>query len=253
YRGSYETVKRFVRPLRAAEQATERATVRFETPPGQQSQIDWGQAQIHFRHRPVILHVFILTLGYSRRSFHDPCLGATLSQFLPGRTFVDEQDLREQLDQWQREIADARIHGTTHERPTDRFAREQSALVATAGQPGFRLEASQPRRVAEDYLVSFETNRYSVPFTLIGQTVEVTRRAGQLHITHRGTLVAEHEEVRGKYQVRVRPEHGPGAIARTARRAMSSLPSERPRAAVPEGESRDLAIYEALGAPAVTA
>ena len=330
YRGSYETVKRFVRPLRAAEQAAERATVRFETPPGQQSQIDWGQAQIHFRHRPVILHVFILTLGYSRRSFHEPCLGETLSQFLdaherafdyfgghtrehlydrprtvcqpggdgrviwnatfkqfadywgfephlcrayraqtkgkvesgvkylkgnflPGRTFVDEQDLREQLDQWQREIADARIHGTTHERPTDRFAREQSALVATAGQPGFRLEASQPRRVAEDYLVSFETNRYSVPFTLIGQTVEVTRRAGQLHITHRGTLVAEHEEVPGKYQVRVRPEHGPGAIARTARRVMSSLPSERQRAAVPEVEIRDLAIYEALGAPAVTA
>jgi len=30
--------------------------------------------------------------------------------------------------------------------------------------------------VAEDYLVSFETNRYSVPFTLIGQPVEVLRR-----------------------------------------------------------------------------
>jgi len=82
YRGSYETVKRFVRPLRTAEQAAERATVRFETPPGQQSQIDWGQARIHFRSRPVILHVFILTLGYSRRSFHEPCVGETLSQFL---------------------------------------------------------------------------------------------------------------------------------------------------------------------------
>jgi transposase len=66
-------VKRFVRPLRAVEQAAERATVRFETPPGQQSQIDWGQARIYFRSRPVALHVFILTLGYSRRSFHEPC------------------------------------------------------------------------------------------------------------------------------------------------------------------------------------
>ena len=82
YRGSYETVKRFVRPLRAVEQAAERATVRFETAPGQQSQIDWGQARVHFRSRPVVLHVFILTLGYSRRSFHEPCLGETLSQFL---------------------------------------------------------------------------------------------------------------------------------------------------------------------------
>jgi transposase len=64
YRGSYETVKRFVRPLRAAEQAAERATVRFETPPGHQSQIDWGQARIYFRSQPVILHVFILTASH---------------------------------------------------------------------------------------------------------------------------------------------------------------------------------------------
>ena len=325
YRGSYETVKRFVRPLRAVEVAAERATVRFETPPGQQSQIDWGQARVYFRSRPVALHVFILTLGYSRRSFHEPCLGETLSQFLdaherafdyfgghtrehlydrprtvcqpggdgriiwnatfkqfadywgfephlcrayraqtkgkvesgvkyfkgnflPGRTFVDEQDLREQLGQWQRDIADVRIHGTTHERPADRFARERSHLIATAGQPAFRLEASQPRRVAEDYLVSFETNRYSVPFTLIGQTVEVTRRGGRLQITHRGTLVAEHEELTGKYQLRIRPDHGPGAIARTARRIASSLPTAPGLATVPEVEIRDLAIYEALGA-----
>jgi transposase len=221
YRGSYETVKRFVRPLRAAEQAAERATVRFETPPGHQSQIDWGQARIHFGSRPVILHVFILTLGYSRRSFHEPCLGETLSQFLdaherafdyfgghtrehlydrprtvcqpggdgrvvwnatftqfadywgfephlcrayraqtkgkvesgvkyfkgnflPGRTFVDEQDLREQLGGWQLDIADVRIHGTTHERPTDRFARERSALIATAGQPASGSRRASP-------------------------------------------------------------------------------------------------------------
>jgi len=100
--------------------------------------------------------------------------------------------------------------------------------------------------------VSFETNRYSVPFTLIGQTVEVTRRGGRLHITHRGGLVAEHEELAGKHQLRIRPEHGPGAIARTARRVAASLPSERGRPALPEVEIRDLAIYEALGAAAVT-
>ena len=49
------------------------------------------------------------------------------------------------------------------------------STIATAGRSSFRLEASQPRRVADEYLVSFETNRYSVPFTLIGQTVEVTK------------------------------------------------------------------------------
>ena len=121
-------------------------------------------------------------------------------------------------------------------------------MIATAGQPGFRLEASQPRRVAEDYLVSFETNRYSVPFTLIGQTVEVTRRGGRLHVAHGGHLVAEHDELVGKYQMHILPEHGPGAIARTARRVRSSLFSASAgRGVLPDVEIRDLAIYERLG------
>lgn len=68
YHGGYDTVRRFVQPLRAVETLAERASVRFETPPGQQSQIDWGSARAHFRHQPVILHLFILNLGYSRLS-----------------------------------------------------------------------------------------------------------------------------------------------------------------------------------------
>jgi len=71
--------------------------------------------------------------------------------FLPGRTFVDDVDLDEQLRQWMTEIADQRIHGTTHERPIDRFVEEHRHLVDTAGHPSFRLEARQPRVVAEDY------------------------------------------------------------------------------------------------------
>src|SRR4030095_2454838 len=94
----------------------------------------------------------------------------------------DDVDLEEQLRQWMTEIADMRIHGTTHERPIDRFGTEQRHLLATAGHPSFRLEARQPRIVAEDYLVSFETNRYSVPFTLVGQSVEVLLRQGRRQI-----------------------------------------------------------------------
>ena len=60
FAGSYQTVKRFVRPLRAVETLADRATVRFETAPGHQSQIDWGAARVHFRHQPVLLHLFVL-------------------------------------------------------------------------------------------------------------------------------------------------------------------------------------------------
>jgi transposase len=324
YRGSYETVKLFVRPLRALGLAAERALIRFETPPGRQSQIDWGQARVPFRHTSTVRHVFVLTLGFSRRSYYQPCLTEALPQFLeaherafeyfgghtrehlydrprtvcqgtaegqvlwnstfrsfadywgfeprlcqpyraqtkgkvesgvkyfrrnflPGRTFVDDVDFDEQLRQWMTEIADQRIHGTTHERPIDRFVEEHRYLVDTAGHPSFRLEARLPRVVAEDYLVSFETNRYSVPFTLIGQAVEVLRGAGRIAIFHRGTVVAEHPELPGKYQLRILPEHGPGAIARTARRVRSTR-SAMGRASTPfaEVEVRDLAVYDLL-------
>jgi predicted DNA-binding protein (UPF0251 family) len=70
YTGSYETVKRFVAPLRDVQLQADRALLRFETPPGQQSQIDWGQATVPFRAGPTIVHVFVLTLGFSRRGFY---------------------------------------------------------------------------------------------------------------------------------------------------------------------------------------
>ena len=56
YRGSYDTVKSFVQPLRAHRLQAERATVRFETEPGHQSQIDRGQARVRLRTGPVVRH-----------------------------------------------------------------------------------------------------------------------------------------------------------------------------------------------------
>ena len=323
YTGSYQTVKRFVRPLRRAQQLADGTLTRYETPPGQQSQIDWGTATVRVGQQPRVLHVFVLTLGFSRRGFYQACPNETLSQFLdaherafeyfgghtrehlydrprtvcqgsdqgrilwnptfrafadywgfeprlcrpyraqtkgkvesgvryfkgnflPGREFVDDRHLHEQLAEWMATVADVRIHGTTHERPIDRFAREQATLLPTRGQPSFRLEAPLARVVADDWLVSIDTNRYSVPFTLVGQPVEVRRQRGLLRMLHRGALVAEHAELTGKHQVRILPEHSPGAIARTARQRHSTPPA--PRASVPPTvvEIRDLTIYDAV-------
>jgi transposase len=73
YAGSYDTVKRFVAPLRESQQAEELCQMRFETAPGKQSQIDWGQLGTHFRAQPVTLHLFVLTLGFSPAELL-PCL-----------------------------------------------------------------------------------------------------------------------------------------------------------------------------------
>ena len=93
------------------------------------------------------------------------------------------------MKEWTATVADVRVHGTTHERPVDRFSRERDALVPAPAGLAFRLEAPLTRVVATDYLVSVDTNRYSMPFTLIGQPVEVRRRDGQLEMRHRGQVV----------------------------------------------------------------
>jgi hypothetical protein len=37
---------------------------------------------VRFRQQPRILHVFVLTLGFSRRGFYQTCPNETLPQFL---------------------------------------------------------------------------------------------------------------------------------------------------------------------------
>src|SRR3712207_4797491 len=64
------TVERAVAPLRRELQAEARATVRFETPPGRQLQIDFGEARVPIKNEGrVKLHLFVATLGYSRRVY----------------------------------------------------------------------------------------------------------------------------------------------------------------------------------------
>lgn len=66
YTGSYEMVKRFVRPHREERDRLEEATMRFETPPGRQSQADWSTVQVAIAGKPTRAQVFVMTLGYSR-------------------------------------------------------------------------------------------------------------------------------------------------------------------------------------------
>ncbi len=66
---SLRTVERAVQPWRQLLEAEARATVRFETPPGRQLQIDFGTTAVRIGEEPVRVRLFVATLGYSRRAF----------------------------------------------------------------------------------------------------------------------------------------------------------------------------------------
>jgi transposase len=64
---SLRTVERAVKPYRQELAAEARATVRFETPPGRQMQIDFGERLVEIGGNRVRAYLFVATLGYSRR------------------------------------------------------------------------------------------------------------------------------------------------------------------------------------------
>jgi hypothetical protein len=169
--------------------------------------------------------------------------------FLPGRQFRDLEDFNDQLRTWLAEISDVRIHGTTHERPIERFGREAALLMRRPGHASFLQAQQRDRVVASDWLVSIESNRYSVPWQLIGKTVQVVRVGSQWQISHRGKAVVTHEVLAGKHQLSVLPEHGPGPAVRNARTRYAPPAATGIR---PDTESfdtvqvRDLSLYDEL-------
>ncbi|MCC6930470.1 MAG: transposase [Gemmatimonadaceae bacterium] len=83
YPGSAQQVLRFVRPLRVAARVA-KATVRFETPPGQQAQVDVGQVRVWIADVACTAHVFVCTLGYSRRCYAEAFAHERLAAVLAG-------------------------------------------------------------------------------------------------------------------------------------------------------------------------
>ncbi len=64
---SLRTLQRAVQPYRQALKAEALACVRFETPPGRQLQIDFGERLVEIGAVKVKAFVFVATLGHSRR------------------------------------------------------------------------------------------------------------------------------------------------------------------------------------------
>jgi transposase len=72
------------RPLRQERRAAALATVRFETPPGQQLQIDLGEKVVQVAGRPVTVYLVTAVLGNSRRLYVRASLAQRQDDWLEG-------------------------------------------------------------------------------------------------------------------------------------------------------------------------
>jgi transposase len=270
---SLRTVERALAHLRREALSQDRATIRFETPPGHQLQIDFGTVRVWIGDQHQQVHLFVATLGYSRRTyvvafeherqsawlqglegafghfggttrellldnaralveehdaqtrevrfnerFHAFCrywevipracapyrartkgkdersVGYVKRNAVAGHRFDSFEELQGHLQRWMRDVADVREHGTTGEAPIERFERDERAALRPLAKAPFLQVRELTRRVQTDACVELDTNRYSVPCRLIGESVSVLAADGQVRVLHAGQEVACHAE-----------------------------------------------------------
>lgn len=325
YEGGYTILKDLVRPLREEQKRIEEATIRFETGPGKQAQVDWGSTRIWLAGNPIRIHLFVMVLGYSRRIYVRSALREDLAslidcherafewfggltetilydnpkticlkrdfegkditwnpQFMDfaryhgfranlckpyrartkgkvesgvkyvkgnffrlyGRVFDSSEELNQKLESWTLEVADRRIHGTTHEKPSIRFNDER--LMTLEGKAPYRIEIPLTRIIPADGLVVFKTNRYSVPWAYVGKTALLEECGERLKIYADGELLADHPILAGKYRTNIIPGHYQGLLRPQAK--SDGIPAKVSIWPHPdhEVEERALASYEAL-------
>ncbi|MGH7869231.1 MAG: IS21 family transposase, partial [Candidatus Dormibacteraceae bacterium] len=165
---------------------------------------------------------------------------------LAGRQFRDLEDLNAYLIEWCLAVADQRIHGTTHEKPSARFARGEM-LIPVDLRPAPPRQRVVVRRVPRDAYVAVETNRYPVCFGWVGKDVEVSVTIEQVRIVCQGAEPVFYRRLSGSHQVahwegpvRSLPQPEEGAMAAPPRFDLAYL------ASIGEVQIRELAGYERI-------
>lgn len=127
--------------------------------------------------------------------------------FLAGEVFYSIEHMNQSVRQWIRDVAGTRIHGTTHRIPAEAFREE---LLQPFHLSAF-TERKLPRTAGKDCMVSYATNRYSIPWQYAGKSVEIySTESNQIQILHQGIVIAEHNKLTGRHQVSYKKEHFQG-------------------------------------------
>jgi transposase len=163
---------------------------------------------------------------------------------IAGHAFASLDALQAHLDRWVREVADVRVHGTTGEPPIERFERdERQALRPLPSKAPFLQVRELVRRVHTDACIELDTNRYSVPWKLIGEQVSVVVADREVRVLYAGQEVARHAQSSLRRSSVIERSHLAGIVGS---QFVGSTRLAPPPAAAPAELQRDLVEYEAL-------
>jgi hypothetical protein len=84
------------------------------------------------------------------------------------------------------------------------------------------------RKVQADCVIEVDSNAYSVPWRLIGETVRVVIAGDLLRISHAGREVAVHHRRTGRFERVVDPVHFDGVVGFGATARLATVPTPEP-------------------------
>lgn len=293
YSGSYSILKDFIRPLR--EERAKEAVIRFETMPGEQSQVDWSPFGViedyGIKKR---LYCFSMVLGFSRALYiefttsqdiftfinchqnaflyfggytgtilYDNLKTVVLSRcegniewnpkfmdfagfygfqprlcrlyraqtkgkverpfpyirqdFFIGNKFEGVEDLNEKRLSWLNTLANTRLHGTTREIPFERLKREN---LMPLKDRLYDTSCVGVRKASADCFISYEGNRYSVPYrhSRKSLTIRADKERIRIYVNGQDEPVAIHSIFKGKGKDISEPKHFEGLKVRQKER-----------------------------------
>lgn len=164
---------------------------------------------------------------------------------LQGREPSSLEDLNAQLRVWVWEVANQRVHGTTHEQVAVRWDVDQFSLQPLDGRPPYPYLDDELRKVARDAYVCWQGSRYSVPWSYAGKEVWVRERGSGVEVLYGRERIAVHSQAKHKHAVVTQAEHHRG-IPLGARHQHKTLIHIQDTA--PVVEIRPLAAYESVAA-----
>ncbi len=321
FTGKYTIVKDYIRQIRP--KASISAVYRYETKPGVQAQVDWGECNhIEVDGRLRRLYCFSMILGYSRMRYMEFTLSTdvyTLIQchlhafeyfggytseilydnikqvilkrairpkehtwnpkfedffshygfiprlckpycpqtkgkienaigymkrdFLLGSTFESFDDMSHQLRQWLSRV-NGTVHGTTHEIPVELQGSEN--LKSLTSVPVYVVRREELRKVTRDGYVSYQGNRYSVPFRYAGQSVLLEIQDNRITIRQGSECLCSHVLVPGRSRVVREKEHFKGLLSLAMQCNSRCRKTTKPlfRMIGPDVEHRPLSAYD---------
>lgn len=151
-------------------------------------------------------------------------IGFIRSRFWPGRRFADLFDLNAQAASWRDQVANHRVHEVTGKVPALVFQHEEKPRLKPVPETSFEADDIDSMCVTKTFRVTFDRNRYSVPWRLVGQTVLLRANDDAVVVFLGPKKVAAHRRSWGIGEDIEHPSHKDGLLEQKPRAAAGSLP-----------------------------